>query len=358
MAQWLGCLTGTIARARAHTHRSGRGPWCCSCIAALLLAAAVPSARSEWMARDDAIMGTRITVQLRADNAAKGSAAIDAVMAEMRSIDTLMSHYKPESELSQVNLRAAEEPVHVDRELFDLLKLSLHFSEITDGAFDITYAGVGHLYDYRRHIRPTEAEIRAALPTVNWRNLILDPDKLTVKFAMPGMRIDVGGIGKGYAVDRCIAILQSWGFTHALVTAGGDSRIIGDRDGRPWIVGIRHPDDPNKIVTRLPLVDTAMSTSGDYYRYFDEGGVRYHHIIDPRTGHPASRVRSATILGPTATETDGLSKTAFVLGAEKTLELINRMPKFDAIFITPDGRVLYSRGLEPPAERREQPKGP
>ena len=135
------------------------------------------------------------------------------------------------------------------------------FLEITDGAFDITYAGVGQLYDYRRHIRPTEAQIRAALPTVNWRNS-LDPDKLTVKFAMPGMRIDVGGIGKGYAVDRCIGILQSLGIAHALVTAGGDSRIIGDRDGRPWIVGIRHPDDPNKIVTRLPLVDTAMSTSG------------------------------------------------------------------------------------------------
>jgi thiamine biosynthesis lipoprotein len=279
-------------------------------------------------------------------------------MAEMRRIDALMSHYKPESELSQINLHAAEAPVAVDRELFDLLKLSLHFSEITDGAFDITYAGVGHLYDYRRHIRPTEAQIQAALPTVNWRNLILDPDKLTVKFAMPGMRIDVGGIGKGYAVDRCIGILQALGFAHALVSAGGDSRMIGDHDGRPWVVGIRHPDDAYKIVTRLPLVDTAMSTSGDYYRFFDEGGVRYHHIIDPHTGHSASRVRSATILGPTATETDGLSKTAFVLGAERTLEIINRMPKFDAIFITPDGRVLYSRGLEPPAERSKEPKSP
>src|SRR5476651_2024171 len=322
---------------------------CARVMLCLMVAAAVSSAHAEWMARDDAIMGTRITVELWAPDAAKGTAAIDAVMAEMRRIDMLMSHYKPESELSQINLHAADEPVHVDRELFDLLKLSLHFSEISDGAFDITYAGVGQLYDYRRHIKPTEAEIQAALPTVNWRNLILDPAKLTVKFARPGMRIDVGGIGKGYAVDRCIGILQSLGIEHALVTAGGDSRIIGDRDGRPWIVGIRHPDDPNKIVTRLPLVDTAMSTSGDYYRFFDENGVRYHHIIDPRTGHSASRVRSATILGPTATETDGLSKTAFVLGAEKTLEITNRMPNFDAIFITPDGRVLYSHGLEPPA---------
>jgi thiamine biosynthesis lipoprotein len=318
---------------------------------------AVP-ARAEWLMRNDAIMGTRITVELRADDPIKGSAAIDAVMAEMHRIDDLMSHYKPESELSQINEHAAEAPVKVDRELFDLLKLSLHFSELTNGAFDITYAGVGHLYDYRKHIRPTEEQIRAALPTVNWRNLILDPDNLTVKFAMPGMRIDVGGIGKGYAVDRCIAILQSRGFTHAFVQAGGDSRIIGDHDGRPWVVGIRHPDDPNKIVTKLPLVDTAMSTSGDYYRFFDENGVRYHHIIDPRTGHPASKVRSATILGPTATETDGLSKTAFVIGAERTLELINRMPNFDAIFVTPDGRILYSKGLEPPPTRTQPSKSP
>jgi len=326
-----------------------RGSWIWRVAAcAVVIAVNATPARAAWMARDDAIMGTRIRVELSADDATKGAAAIDAVMAEMRRIDALMSHYKPESELSQINLRAAVEPVRVDRELFDLLKLSLHFSEITDGAFDITYAGVGRLYDYRLHIKPTEAQIQAALPTVNWRNLILDPDKLTVKFARAGMRIDVGGIGKGYAVDRCIAILQALGFNHALVTAGGDSRIIGDRDGRPWVIGIRHPDDPNKIVTRLPLADTAMSTSGDYYRYFDENGVRYHHIIDPHTGHSASRVRSATILGPTATETDGLSKTAFVLGAEKTLEIINRMPKFDAIFITPDGRVLYSHGLEPP----------
>jgi thiamine biosynthesis lipoprotein len=358
MAQRLSGFTHRTAQTRAADCRRRRRTWLSACIAAVLLVAEGAPARAEWMARDDAIMGTRISVELRAEDAAKGTAAIDAVMAEMRRIDALMSHYKPDSELSQINLRAAVEPVHVDRELFDLLKLSLHFSEITDGAFDITYAGVGHLYDYRRHIKPTEAEIRAALPTVNWRNLILDEDKLTVKFAMPGMRIDVGGIGKGYAVDRCIAILQSMGFTHALVTAGGDSRIIGDRDGRPWVVGIRHPDDPNKIVTRVPLIDTAMSTSGDYYRFFDEGGVRYHHIIDPRTGHSASRVRSATILGPTATETDGLSKTAFVLGAEKTLELINRMPKFDAIFITPEGRVLYSRGLAPPAEKTTEPQGP
>jgi thiamine biosynthesis lipoprotein len=314
----------------------------------LLGLAAAPPARAVWVARTEAIMGTRVYVELWHDDAAKGTAAIDAVMAEMRRIDNLMSHYKPESQLSQINARAATEPVVVDQELFDLIRESLHYSEITEGAFDITYASVGYLYDYRKHVRPTEAQIQAALPAVNFRNLLLDSEHHSVRFEHAGMRIDLGGIGKGYAVDRGIAILQSLDVQHAVVTAGGDSRIIGDRFGRPWIVGIRHPDDKNKTVTRIPLVDTAMSTSGDYERYFDENGVRYHHIIDPRTGHSASKVRSATILGPTATQTDGLSKTAFVLGPEKAREILERIPGIDAVFICPDGRVLYTKGLQPP----------
>ena len=138
--------------------------------------------------------------------------------------------------------------------------------------------------------------------------------------------------------------------TLGVLTAGGDSRIIGDRFGKPWVVGIRHPDRKDEVIARIPLEDAAISTSGDYERYFDEDGVRYHHIIDPGTGHSASKVRSATIIGPTATRTDGLSKTAFVLGPEKALEIYNRLDDIDAILVTPDGRVLYSKGLEAPSK--------
>ena len=316
-----------------------------------LLGALPQAAHAEWLKRTEAIMGTRIYVELWDTDPTHGNAAIDAVMAEMHRIDDLMSHYKPDSQLSQINARAAREPVQVDPELFDLIKLSTHYSEITAGAFDITYASVGYLYDYRRHVKPTEAQIKAALPAVNWRNMLLDQQHHTVRFEHPGMRIDLGGIGKGYAVDCGIAILKARGIQHAVVTAGGDTRIIGDHLGRPWLVAIRHPDDKDKVVTRIPLSDAAMSTSGDYERYFDEKGVRYHHIIDPHTGHSASKVRSATVLGPTATQTDGMSKTAFVLGPEKALEIINRMPEYDAVFVCPDGRVLYSNGLRPPAPR-------
>ena len=293
-------------------------------------------------------MGTNIDVEIWHDDAKAGNAAIDAVMDEMRRIDNLMSHYKPESQISQINARAYQAPVVVDPELFDLIGQAIHFSEITEGAFDITYASVGYLYDYRKHIKPTEKQIEAALPAVNFRNLLLDAKTHSVRFEHQGMRIDLGGIAKGYAVDRGIGILQKRGVQHAVVTAGGDTRIIGDRFGRPWIVGIRHPDDKSRVITRIPLIDTAMSTSGDYERFFDENGVRYHHIIDPKTGHSASKVRSATILGPTAMQTDGLSKTAFVLGADEAIKIIERLPDFDAIFVRPDGKVLYTKGLQPP----------
>ena len=320
----------------------------------LAFVAALPrAAHAEWHKRTDAIMGTRIYVELWDTDAAHGEASIDAVMAEMRRIDELMSHYKPESELSSINQHAADAPVVVDKELFDLIKLSTHYSEITEGAFDITYASVGYLYNYPDHVRPTEAQIKAALPAVNWRNMKFDDAHHSVFFEHKGMRIDLGGIGKGYAVDRGIDILQKRGIQHAVVTAGGDSRIIGDHMGRAWLVAIRHPDDPSKVVTRIPLSDAAMSTSGDYERYFDENGVRYHHIIDPKTGHSASKVRSATIIGPTATQTDGMSKTAFVLGPEKALEIINRMPEYDAVVVAPDGKVFYTNGLRPPAPRPE-----
>jgi len=318
---------------------------------ALVLVFSTAPARADWMERTEAIMGTRCYVELWADDPVKGNDAIDAVMAELRRIDNLMSHYKPESQLSQINQYANERPVAVDKELFDLIKLSTHYSQITEGAFDITYASVGYLYDYPNHVHPTEEQIREKLPAVNWRNILFDEEHHTVRFEHPGMRIDLGGIGKGYAVDRGIDILKARGIQRALVTAGGDSRIIGDRMGRPWLIAVRHPDNPNKVVTRIPLSDSAVSTSGDYERYFDEGGVRYHHIIDPHTGHSASKVRSATILAPTATQTDGMSKTAFVLGPEKALEIINRMPEYDAVFVLPDGHVLYSNGLRPAAPR-------
>ena len=309
-------------------------------------------AHADWHSREDAIMGTRVYAELWDDDPAHGEQALDAVMAFMRHVNELMSHYLPDSQLSQINARGAVEAVVVDPELFDVIQKSIHYSQLTDGAFDITYASVGYLYDYRRHVHPSDAEIRAALPAVDYRNLILDPVAHSVRFGKPGMRIDLGGIAKGWAADRSIEMLQQrFGIRNAIVTAGGDSRILGDRRGKPWVVAIRDPVDKSRVVTRIPLADVGVSTSGDYEHYFDEGGVRYHHILDPKTGKSPREVRSVTIIGPTATDTEGFSKGVFVKGPVEGLKLIERNPGLDAVVIDKRGKVTYSKGLEPPPPR-------
>jgi len=331
------------------------------CAAALVLLCASGAARADWVTRiTDGIMGTRITVELWADDPQEAESAIDAVLDEMRHIDESMSTYKPTSEVSQVNAHAADGPMPISEELFDLLETARQYSELTEGAFDITYASVGYLYDFRKRQRPSDSAIAAALPAVNYEHVLLDRDHHTVQFSRKGVRIDLGGIAKGYAVDRGIDILKARGVTRAYVGAGGDSRIIGDRFGKPWVVGIRDPSKgPDDVITRVPLVDAAISTSGDYERFFDEGGQRYHHIIDPHTGHSASKVRSATVIGPYATRTDGLSKTAFVLGPEKAMEIYDRIGDVDAIIVKLDGTVLYSKGMRPApksAPARSEPR--
>ena len=314
-----------------------------------ILVGLVSPAHAEWVNRiTDGIMGTRITVELWSEEKDKTEQAIDAVLQEMRHIDDSMSTYKPTSEVSLVNAKAADGPMRISKELFQLLTTAKEYSVLTEGAFDITYASVGYLYDFRKRIRPNEAQIAKALPAVDFRHVLLDPKNQTVRFSRKGVRIDLGGIAKGYSVDCGIDVLKSRGFTRAYVSAGGDSRIIGDRFGKPWMVGIRDPrKGEGEVITRIPLVDAAISTSGDYERFFDEGGVRYHHIINPRTGHSASKVRSATVIGPYATRTDGLSKTAFVLGPEKAMEIYNRIEDIDAIIVKLDGTVIYSKGIEP-----------
>jgi thiamine biosynthesis lipoprotein len=320
--------------------------------AALLLLAgtALHSAavQAAWLSREEAIMGTRCAVELWAEDRAAGDAAIEAVLAEMRRIDAAMSTYKPESEVSRVNAAAGKGPVRISAELFSLIETAQQYSRLSHGVFDITYASVGYLYDYRAHVHPDDAAIQKALPSIDYRQLQLDPAQHTIAFGKPGMRIDLGGIGKGYAVDRGIDILRSRGFAHALVNAGGDTRVIGDRLGKPWVIGIRHPDRKDEVVLRIPLEDAAFSTSGDYERYFDEGGVRYDHIIDPKTGRSPHGVRSVTVIASTATRTDGLTKSVFIMGAKEGIEFINGLTDADVIVIADDGKVSYSKGLQPP----------
>jgi FAD:protein FMN transferase len=305
----------------------------------------VPAMGGGWFKRDEAIMGTAISVELWADDRAEGESAITAVMDEMHRIDHLMSPHRPASELSRINRDAATAAVSVSAEMIRLLDRANEFSRLSDGAFDITYAAVGHLYDYRERVRPNEAELARARALVGWRNLIVDVQARTVRFALKGMRIDLGGFAKGHAVDNATAILRALGIRHGIVSAGGDSRVIGDRRGRPWTIGVRDPRRPGEMVAMLPLEDVSISTSGDYERYFDADGVRFHHLIDPATGRSPSSVHSVTILAEDGLTTEALSKCVFVLGVEKGLRLIESQPEVDAVIVDAAGALHYSAGL-------------
>jgi thiamine biosynthesis lipoprotein len=307
-------------------------------------------AHAEWIYREAPIMGTRCEVELWADDHAKGEAAIDRVFELFRQFDERMSTFKPTSEVSYVNMHASEGPVHVSAELYDITSIAIEYSKITHGAFDITYASVGYLYDYRQGIHPSDAQISADLPAIGYRHIHLDAGARTIFFDRPGVRIDFGGL-KGYVVDRGAELLKAAGFTHVRVNAGGDTRILGDRFGRPWVIAISDPDDPydsKSALVKIPVEDAAVSTSGDYERYFFENGKRYYHILDPKTGKSPRGVREVTIIGPTATRTDALTKSVFVLGVKEGLALIDTLPDVDAIAITPDKHIFYSKGLERP----------
>jgi FAD:protein FMN transferase len=297
-----------------------------------------------WASREQAIMGTAIRVELWCEQRRDGEAAIEAVMAEMHRIDRLLSPYKSDSELSLINREAARRAVAVSAETFALLSRAARFSAFSGGAFDITFAAVGHLFDYRAAVRPSSAQIERARQCIGWRNVLLDEAERTVRFAKPGMRIDLGGFAKGHAVDNSVAILERHGIAHANVSAGGDSRVIGDKRGRPWTIAIRDPRGSG-IVAVLPLVDVSISTSGDYERFFEQDGVRFHHLIDPRTGQSPRDVRSVTILAPDGLTSEALSKTAFVLGAARGLELIETVPGVDAVIVDATGALHYSSGL-------------
>jgi thiamine biosynthesis lipoprotein len=292
-------------------------------------------------------MGTRVHVEFWLDEGdPRGPELLQRCMAEMRRIDETFNPWKETSELSRLNREAPQGDTPVSAEMMHLLDESAAASKRSDGAFDVTFASVGRYFDYRAGRVPTAAE-KKAVEAINWRFVELDHKQMKVRYAHPQTYVDLGGIAKGHAVDRVIAILQAERITTASVAAGGDSRIIGDRRGEPWTVGVRDPRNEKAVAVLLPLIDTAVSTSGDYERYFEKDGVRYHHILDPKTGVSAKGSMSVTIIGPNATLTDALSTTVFVMGPEKGLALINHMPGIDAIVITDSGKLLYSDSLMP-----------
>lgn len=292
-------------------------------------------------------MGTTYTVVAFGHGQQHLEQAVEAAFTEARRLDGLLSNYKPSSELSKVNRYAAERPVKVSPELFKLLETCIGYSRQSEGAFDI---GVGPLMKIWGFFKstgriPSKDEIASVMPSVGYRNIILDRENRTVRFRRSGVEIDPGGIGKGYAVDHMVEILKSNGITSALISAGGSS-IYGlgtPPEARGWTVKIRNPMVWTETVEDVLLKDESLSTSGGYEKFFEVNGKIYSHIMDPRTGYPASGVLAVSVIAPKTIDSEAWTKPFFVLGREWAA---THKPKGLRVFLCEDRSELACAWLQ------------
>ena len=284
---------------------------------------AEPSAESApvELSRSQPLMGTTFRIEALADDSESGSRAIAAAFREVDRVEGLISSWDSSSQLSQVNRRAGEGPVEVGPELLELVETSLDISRRTRGAFDITFASCGSLWSFREPSIPSERAMRRCRQKIDYRRIELDPAAGTLFLPDEEIEIGVGGIGKGYGVDRAVATLEQHGIHSYIVDGGGDVRVRADGRRRPWRVGIAHPRRPDRLLGQLSVERGAVVSSGDYERYFERDGRRYHHILDPRTARPARKSVAVTVLADRAAEADALSTGLFVLGPKAGIAL-------------------------------------
>jgi thiamine biosynthesis lipoprotein len=294
----------------------------------------------------------QITVAGRAEEEARGAMA--EAFAEIERIDGLLSSYRQESLIARLNREGHQRKIVLTKEIFDLLREAVAFSEQSGGAFDVTIWPVSVLWGFEKGGRiPDSALLGAALRKVGYKSIVLDETTTSVGFALDGMGVDLGAIAKGWAVDRAMERLAARGIADAIIDAGGDLRIAGSRPGKgSWRIGVQHPRQGGELLLTLDLTDTAIVTSGDYERFFEEGGVRYHHILDPATGMPASGCRSVTVLARTAAEADAAATAAFVLGPERGIAFLRSSPGTRGVIVDSAGGLHWTdEALERMARR-------
>jgi len=304
-------------------------------------------------ARSYSVMGTNLTLSAYASDDAATEAAFAAARDELRRIEALMTDWPHEgqapSDILRINDAAGKEAVKVSDETFDVIAFSLDISRRSRGAFDITYAVMRGLWKFDQDLEPKvppAAEIARRKRLMGWRDVILDRAARTVKLRRPGMRVGLGGIAKGYGVDRAAAVLRARGLNDFMVQAGGDLYVSGQKGAASWMVGVRDPRGPAGVIAQMPIKDHAFSTAGDYERSFILDGKRYHHIIDPKTGYPATASRQVTIFAPTAFLADALDDAIFIMGAAKGLALCAEFPDTAAIVVDAHNKVWMSPSLE------------
>ncbi len=334
LAAWLGLACLATA---AHAQRSGDAP--------------PPAAVPTKVQYADHAMGTNVTVWLWTADERGAAQAAEAVFTEMKRLDQVMTTWDPRSEVSQINAAAGVKPVVVSAETYAVIARAMDVAKRSKGLFDITVEAFRGLWKFDEDMDqslPDPAEVTRRLALVDWKAVVLDARKRSVFLRRAGMKITLGGIAKGYAVDKCAKLLRARGFTSFMMQAGGDMYVAGKKGREPWTVAIRDPrGQPNTFFAFAPVEDHSFSTSGDYERAFVKEGVRYHHILDPRTGQPARASRSVTVRAKDAFTADAWSKVLFILGPAASLELIKRekLTDFEVVWVDDKNEVTMTPGL-------------
>jgi thiamine biosynthesis lipoprotein len=293
-------------------------------------------------------MGTLVSITAVASTDQAANRAIDAAFTEVKRLEQLLSTWIPESELSRVNASAGKTPVPVGPETLTVVQRAMQAAEMTGGGFNIAIGPAVDAWRVTEGQRvPTESELEALRPLVDLQAVHVDVQERTIFLEKAGMRIDVGGIGKGYAADQAVDVLRSAGAVAGVVALSGDIKTFGRLPGgKMFPVGIQHPRQDKAVLAWIDLQDEAISTAGDYERFFERDGVRYHHILDPRTLQPARSCQSVTVIAREGVWADGLDTGIFVMGPERGMELVEQLADVEAIIVDAEGRLLVSSGLK------------
>ena len=300
--------------------------------------------------RTQFIMGTLVEITVSHPDPDVIQAVTTQAFNEMKRIEQLMSTYLPDSEISRINRAAGKEAIPVSPEVEEVIREGLYWSEQSSGAFDITIEPLVYLWNFdgEREIIPRESTLRKTASLVNYKDIEIKDH--TVRLKRHGMAINVGGLAKGYAVDRAISVLRGK-VKNGIVNAGGDLFAFGQKNKQtPWNIGLQHPRKPQELLAAFAVQNQAIATSGDYQRYFIKDGVRYHHIFDPQTGRPARLMTSTTIITAEVMDADALATAVFVMGPEKGIEWIDSMDHVEAMLVLKDGSIRYSKSF------RKQPQ--
>ncbi|MEQ9298006.1 MAG: FAD:protein FMN transferase [Cyclobacteriaceae bacterium] len=315
----------------------------------ILLSIGVSSYAQDIYDRTLKLMGSRFDITVVADDQAQAEEYIDLAVAEISRIEKLISSWDPASQTSEINQNAGIKPVAVDKELYQLIERAIRISELSDGAFDISYASIDRIWKFDGSVAeaPDTEVIARSVENIGYENILLDPVASSVFLKKEGMKIGFGAIGKGYAADKAKALLINQGVDAGIINASGDMNTWGTKpDGSPWRVAITNPFDKTKPYASLPIQHGAVVTSGNYEKFIMIDDQRYAHIIDPRTGWPTQGILSVTIFAPKAELADALATAVFVMGKSAGLDRINQLPRIECIIVDKNGDLHTSNQIK------------